>query len=661
MIRRTLILVSLLAGILVVVGAGTAWWAWQRQTALLIASANQVLAAYGVEVISIQGLSTGLQSSHADQIEFRLFSVEGSHMIHDLRVDYDARQLMRGHVQHLQAASVELNPKHPTLPDQASLRFTAVDIQCGSAESCSGALSLQAEIPRLDMPDLSLTARHISAQASVDIRYDAPMLRADITSGLTATLGSAATATLTVEQLSLTTQQPLRLTLNLDEQLLIADGGQLQAKVPVLRYSPDRTNIDNPGGLNGFDMTLDQINGSYDFSQEPDITELRSWQQRMNAQARVTVEKIYTSLVPLNLWSWRWQQELSWTPNQVLHVSSSASLAARNLLNIAITQDFSSRHGRATVQTGALDFSPGNLTLTDIISPLPVEADLIAGRLNVEAEFGWQIPADPAQAASQHWQIHGAITTGADGLAGFYEDTVFAGLNTQAHWQLEPDMTLVNREPALLQLSELNPGLALTDLSTRYYYNHRTQRLELRDTRLTLFGGSITAEPLTLDFAERTDNSAPDSLFNIHLDNIDISQLLSLSAYNQVSASGLIEGTLPVTLKGLTPLVAGGHLQARAPGGSIRYDSGSALSGNQSLDLVYQALRHYQYESLSASVDYLESGELILGMQLQGLSPELNNGQRINLNLNISDNIPALLQSLQAAQNMNERLQEMLE
>jgi hypothetical protein len=45
---------------------------------------------------------------------------------------------------------------------------------------------------------------------------------------------------------------------------------------------------------------------------------------------------------------------------------------------------------------------------------------------------------------------------------------------------------------------------------------------------------------------------------------------------------------------------------------------------------------------------------------MEGLSPELNQGQRINLNLNVSDDIPALLQSLQAGRSVTDALQRQM-
>ena len=117
---------------------------------------------------------------------------------------------------------------------------------------------------------------------------------------------------------------------------------------------------------------------------------------------------------------------------------------------------------------------------------------------------------------------------------------------------------------------------------------------------------------------------------------------------------------LTFRLQGLTPSISDGTLSALPPGGTIRYDSGTA-AGSQRLELVYQALQHYRFNLMEARVNYQESGELDLAIRMEGTSPELNGGQRINLNLNINDNIPALLQSLQAARSVSDSIQTRLD
>jgi hypothetical protein len=59
-------------------------------------------------------------------------------------------------------------------------------------------------------------------------------------------------------------------------------------------------------------------------------------------------------------------------------------------------------------------------------------------------------------------------------------------------------------------------------------------------------------------------------------------------------------------------------------------------------------------------VDYAENGELALRLALAGRNPGWNKGQPINLNVNISENIPTLLRSLRLADDISIELEKWL-
>jgi hypothetical protein len=63
---------------------------------------------------------------------------------------------------------------------------------------------------------------------------------------------------------------------------------------------------------------------------------------------------------------------------------------------------------------------------------------------------------------------------------------------------------------------------------------------------------------------------------------------------------------------------------------------------------------------MDTRIFYDSNGDLRLEVQLAGLNPGMNGGQAINLNVNITDNIPALLRSLRAGRAISERLEEYL-
>jgi hypothetical protein len=89
------------------------------------------------------------------------------------------------------------------------------------------------------------------------------------------------------------------------------------------------------------------------------------------------------------------------------------------------------------------------------------------------------------------------------------------------------------------------------------------------------------------------------------------------------------------------------------------------LGGNQAMNLVVQALQNFHYSVLNSTIDYDEQGKLTLGLRLEGRNPELRGGQPVVLNVNLEEDIPALLTSLQLSGRVNEavtrRVREMLQ
>jgi hypothetical protein len=147
--------------------------------------------------------------------------------------------------------------------------------------------------------------------------------------------------------------------------------------------------------------------------------------------------------------------------------------------------------------------------------------------------------------------------------------------------------------------------------------------------------------------------------FTLHFADLRLERMMELAEYEGIEASGAVSGELPITVRGKQVEIDAGRLFAEAPGGSIRYlDAPPPGQGNPAMDLVNQALSNYQFQSLESTIDYSPDGELLLAMQLRGSNPDMNGGQAINLNLNISDNIPTLLKSLQAGRAIEDFLQE---
>ncbi|WP_340643642.1 intermembrane phospholipid transport protein YdbH family protein [Photobacterium ganghwense] len=69
-------------------------------------------------------------------------------------------------------------------------------------------------------------------------------------------------------------------------------------------------------------------------------------------------------------------------------------------------------------------------------------------------------------------------------------------------------------------------------------------------------------------------------------------------------------------------------------------------AGENSLLVVSKILKNYNYHNLTILLDYSKEGNLDVSAMFKGHNPDVLSGQPVNLNLNIQENIPALLKTL---------------
>ena len=179
---------------------------------------------------------------------------------------------------------------------------------------------------------------------------------------------------------------------------------------------------------------------------------------------------------------------------------------------------------------------------------------------------------------------------------------------------------------------------------------NRLPPLHIEDAAVTLLGGRVQARNIRYD-------GTHDSSFAVNIAHLDLARVVALEQQQGIEASGLLDGNMPVTLgpRGLS--IANGKLQAQPPGGVIRYQGTDRVREmaaiNPNLKLVLNALGNYRYEKLDVGVNYAEGGDLVLQLGLAGRNPDWNAGQPIHLNININENIPALLRSLRLADDIS--------
>ena len=84
------------------------------------------------------------------------------------------------------------------------------------------------------------------------------------------------------------------------------------------------------------------------------------------------------------------------------------------------------------------------------------------------------------------------------------------------------------------------------------------------------------------------------------------------------------------------------------------------MDDGSQLGVVTRTLRNFEFDSLSSAVEYSEDGDLVLKMRLEGINPDVDPTQPVILNLNIENNVPQMLRSLQATRSIEDVLEQRL-
>ncbi|OAH97286.1 hypothetical protein A1332_21725 [Methylomonas methanica] len=158
------------------------------------------------------------------------------------------------------------------------------------------------------------------------------------------------------------------------------------------------------------------------------------------------------------------------------------------------------------------------------------------------------------------------------------------------------------------------------------------QALTLNQASLAIFGGTMELMPDTISLEQTP------ILLTLRLHDVDLSQLLMSLHYPNISGTGTIAGELPLQLSAGAIDLQDGSISGTQPG-VLRY-VGPADNQN----IAFKALRNLVYRNLQAKVNYRPNGDYHLGLRLEGSNPEVLSGHPLAFNLNISGQLPELLQ-----------------
>ena len=314
--------------------------------------------------------------------------------------------------------------------------------------------------------------------------------------------------------------------------------------------------------------------------------------------------------------------------------------------------------GRGTLHgtLGPVTFDRASFRLRQLLTPWPYPVDVTKGTAAAAFDVVW------AEDARHRARVQtGSAEVVVDRLAGQYREIMFAGLTTKVNLSVGGEESAVILDPAEVRVASMNTGVDVGDIALTvqgaWDLREALPVVEVRDFSCKLLGGVVTSRGL------RADLSRPPHVVTLAIRQLDLQQVLSLEQQKGLQGTGLLDGAVPVTVTPRGISVKDGQLEARPPGGVIRYGASpettkAVTQANANMRLVLQALSNFHYNVLQVGAQYQDDGTLNLKARLEGRNPDQKKSPPIHFNLTVQENIPALLKSLRLVQDIEDSVQK---
>ncbi len=308
---------------------------------------------------------------------------------------------------------------------------------------------------------------------------------------------------------------------------------------------------------------------------------------------------------------------------------------------------------------------------------LPANWDNETGQLQVEGEASltgvtghWTIPdtEHAMKLTGGQVTVHGRLTWSKSlqlqgmlrlkNIAAQYREITMTGLNGELPIVIENGLR--TRGDARMTIDTFDAGFPVESTDIRFELiksaADKLPVLSVKHFNSHLLGGEVRIEPFEFDVARDK------NIIVLQMSQLSLAKIIELERQEGITGDGLLDGRIPLEFSGKEIVVTEGKLSAREPGGVIRYTPTERIAAlansNMSVDMMVKALSNFQYRVLDVISNYNPNGDLSLQVRLEGMNPDWQGGQPINLNLNLQENIPALLRSLQLSDEISEKVRK---
>ncbi|MBE93195.1 MAG: hypothetical protein CMF14_09905 [Idiomarina sp.] len=237
-------------------------------------------------------------------------------------------------------------------------------------------------------------------------------------------------------------------------------------------------------------------------------------------------------------------------------------------------------------------------------------------------------------------------------------DTLSA-VDSSLNFQFNANNEQLRVNNAQLYIGSVQQGFTLGPVTAEFgaqipFDNPKQSTLNLTSHSIKGLGGSISIPNQSYSMANKF-------ALPVVFEEISLGELMRQYPSNKVAIDGNVSGTIPVHWDSNQFTVDRGYLNALAPGGHLQVDSSALVSvagNNPSLQTLAGVLSNFYYQQLSTVIDYDKNGKLTLAVKLKGSNPEVENGRPVELNVNLEEDLPALMKGLTLSNSLNEAIRK---
>ncbi len=177
------------------------------------------------------------------------------------------------------------------------------------------------------------------------------------------------------------------------------------------------------------------------------------------------------------------------------------------------------------------------------------------------------------------------------------------------------DLLGLETEPGqLVRMAEVNPGVAAFN-GQLFYRLLPDYKMQIEGGQWPFAGGMLYLEPTTLDLGEDAERRLEFTVVGV-----DAAQFLTQFDFENLSATGVFDGKLPMVFDQDGGRIAGGYLVARKGGGSLAYIGELTYEDMGTFaNFAFNALKALKYEQLTIGMDGAIDGEIITEVKFSGL------------------------------------------